>query len=332
MPLARAMRLRYVAGTPARKVSWLELFFDLIFVAAVAQVAAPLRDEYSVHGVVRFAVLFILIWWAWTGHSVFSTRFDTDDGVQRALTLVQMFAVAVMAANAQHPLGSRDSAGFAAAYAVMRLVLVLQYSRARSLHIARGLATRYLIGHGIAALLWLASAFVEAPARFAIWTIAMVTDLSTPWLALSHSVRIPPDAAHLPERFGLFTLILLGESVVAIMEGMESQERWSVVAAMAAFLSMAVAFALWWWYFDGVGATREQPVRSRRDAVRLHVWSYVHLPLYLGIAVAGVGLQRIVRSADMSPLPAAELTIVLAALALVTAAMTALGAMRAART
>src|SRR5262245_41073698 len=98
------LRLRTAAEEASRKVTWLELFFDLVFVAAVAQVAAPLRTEYSLVGLVRFAPLFLLIWWAWTGHAVFSTRFDTDDVVQRGLTLVQMFAVAVMAANARDAL------------------------------------------------------------------------------------------------------------------------------------------------------------------------------------------------------------------------------------
>ena len=125
--LIRAPQLRYVAGqSPDRKVTWLELFFDLVFAAAVAQVASPLRADYSLEGLGRFALLFIMIWWAWTGHAVFSTRFDTDDGVQRGLTLLQMFGVAVMAANARDALDSRSSAGFAAAYAVLRFVLVFQ--------------------------------------------------------------------------------------------------------------------------------------------------------------------------------------------------------------
>ena len=110
-------------------MTWLELFFDLIFVAAVAQVAEPLRYEYTIDGLARFAPLFLLIWWAWTGQSVFSTRFDTDDVVQRGLTLVQVFVVAAMAANAKDALDSRSSAGFAAAYAAVRLVLVAQYMR-----------------------------------------------------------------------------------------------------------------------------------------------------------------------------------------------------------
>src|SRR5215475_270147 len=110
-----------------RTVTWLELFFDLIFVAAVAQVAEPLRHDYSIAELVRFTPLFVLIWWAWIGHTFWSTRFGVDDGVQRVLTFLQIFAVAVMAANAKDAIDSRSSAGFAAAYAVVRLLLVAQY-------------------------------------------------------------------------------------------------------------------------------------------------------------------------------------------------------------
>src|SRR5262245_50171830 len=131
----------------SRKVTWLELFFDLIFVAAVAQVAEPLRDDYSLVELARLAALFALIWWAWTGHTFFSTRFSTDDWLQRGLTFVQIFAVAVMAANARDPLDSRSSAGFAAAYAGMRVVLVTQYLRARRVNDARSLTQRYIAGH-----------------------------------------------------------------------------------------------------------------------------------------------------------------------------------------
>jgi low temperature requirement protein LtrA len=207
-----------------------------------------------------------------------------------------MFAVAAMAANATDALDSRSSAGFAAAYAVMRFLLVAQYARARQVQSARELATRYFVGHGVAAALWLVSAVVPVPARFVIWIVALAIDLSTPWLAVTHSVKVPPHGSHLPERFGLFTLILLGESVIAVMQGMKGQEYWSVAPAFSAFLGMAIAFAIWWWYFDGAAAAREQHVRSRSDVVRFHIWSYAHLPLYLGIAVAAAGIQRIVHA------------------------------------
>src|SRR5262245_32483336 len=309
------------AERSGRKVTWLELFFDLIFVAAVAQVAEPLRHDYSLGELVRLTPLFALIWWAWTGHTFFSTRFDTDDGVQRGLTFVQIFAVAVMAANAKDALDSRSSAGFAAAYAAVRFVLVAQYLRARHVRDARSLTMRYVAGHGTAAVLWLGSALLPTPGRFWIWTTAFAIDLGTPWLAVPHNVNAPPDAAHLPERFGLFTLILLGESVVAVMQGMESQANWPPEAAISAILGMGVPFLICWWYFDRA-AGREQHVRSHRDAIRFHVWSYAHFPLCLGIVVLGVGIQRIVTAASHYSVSPHERLILVGAVPAVVAAMT----------
>jgi low temperature requirement protein LtrA len=241
------------------------------------------------------------------------------------LTLVQMFAVAAMAANARDALDTRSSAGFAAAYAVVRFLLVAQYVRARQVPEAIPLTTRYLTGHGGAAVLWLGSALVPAPARFWIWAVAFAVDLGTPWLAIPHSVNVPPDAAHLPERFGLFTLILLGESVVGVMRGMESQEDWPPAAAASAFLGMGIAFLIWWWYFDGARGAAEQPVRTRREAVRFHIWSYAHFPLYLGVVVAGVGVERIVTAASKHALVGSESLILASAVTAVMAAMTAIG-------
>src|ERR1041385_8043881 len=156
-----------------RRVTWMELFFDLIFVAAVAEVGAPLATDYSWAGLLRYAFLFVLIWWAWSGHTLYSTRFDHDDVVQRVLVLIQCFIAAVMAANAKGALDSRSSAGFGAAYAGMRIVLVSQYVRARRVPVTRGLTTRYAIGFGAAAVLWMVSAFLEAPERYWVWSLAL---------------------------------------------------------------------------------------------------------------------------------------------------------------
>jgi low temperature requirement protein LtrA len=299
-----------------RRVTWLELFFDLVFAAAVMQVAGPLRDDYSAAGLLRFAILFVLIWWAWTGHAVFSTRFGSDDGVQRALTLLQVFGVAVMAANARDALDSRSSAGFAAAYAVLRLILVAQYGRARTTPRARALSTWYFTGHGVAAVLWLLSSVTPTPERYWLWGAAFAVDLGTPLTAVRHNVALPPDAAHLPERFGLFTLILLGESVVAVMHGIEQQEYWSIPAASAAFAGMGVAFFIWWWYFVAARATAAQPVTNHRDAIRLHAWSYAHLPLYLGLVVGFVGIELVVSTAPTPTLRAPQVAWLVAALSL----------------
>jgi low temperature requirement protein LtrA len=313
---------------PGRRVTWLELFFDLVFVAAVAQVGTHLRDDYSVTGLLRFSLLFALIWWAWLGHTSFSTRFDTDDLVQRGLTWLQMFLVAVMAINSTGALDSRDSAGFAAAYSLMRLVLVAQYLRARPIRRARALTTRCAASCGIAAALWLASALVPVPLRFWLWALALAIDVVTPLVTTKHLVDVPHDAAHLPERYGLFTIILMGESMVAVMTGMEHQEYWTLRAAASAVLGMALIVAIWWCYYDVVDAAGEHDVRSRHDAVRFQTWSYGHLPLYLGIAVTGVGLEHVIAKATKEPLHTDEVAILLGAIAAVTMSLLLLAATR----
>jgi len=327
--LVHPPRWRSEHGVEAgRRVTWLELFFDLVFVAAVAQVGTHLRDDYSFAGLLRFTFLFILIWWAWLGHTTFSTRFDTDDLVQRGLTGLQMFLVAVMAINATGALDSRDSAGFAAAYSLMRFVLVAQYLRARHVRQARALTTRYAASCGMGATLWLVSALIPTPERFWLWAIALTIDIATPLLTTPHLVRVPHDAAHLPERYGLFSIILLGESMVAVMTGMGRQEYWSVGAASSAILGMALVFAIWWWYFDGVEAVGERVVRSTHDAIRFHVWSYAHVPLYLGIAVAGVGVEHVIVTSTEAPLHPAESWILCSAIAMVMFALILLDATR----
>jgi low temperature requirement protein LtrA len=99
-------------------------------------------------------------------------------------------------------------------------------------------------------VLWIISALLEVPERYWVWALALAVDFLTPWLAVKHSMKFPPDGTHFPERFGLFTIILLGEFVAAVMRGIESQEYWSFSAAATAFSSMAFAFVLRWWYLD----------------------------------------------------------------------------------
>lgn len=292
--LARPVRLWSSDPTHSRRVSWLELFFDLIFVAAVAQVGVPLGEDYTVHGLVRYALMFLLIWWSWLGHTMYSTRFDADDVVHRLLTLLQIFAAAAMAANAKAAFDSRDSAGFGAAYAVLRAVQVVQYIRARRLKETQRLTTLYSVGFGAAAFLWGLAAVVPAPSRFWLWAIALLIDMGTPWLAVQYTHKCPPDAEHLPERFGLFTIILLGESVASVMHGMESQDMWSPSAAISAFTGLSLAFGYWWWYFDGARGAAERHVTSNRQTLMFQIWSYAHLPLYLCVAVVGVGVEHVI--------------------------------------
>lgn len=324
--LIQLPRLWSSGFTKQRRVTWLELFFDLVFVTAVAEVGSPLSADYSTAGLFRYAFLFVLIWWGWIGHTLYCTRFDHDDLANRLLVLAQCFIAVVMAANAKEALDSRSSAGFAAAYSGMRIIQVVQYLRARSLPATRALTTRYAAGFGTAALLWVASAVVNVPGRYWLWGMALAVDFATPWLAARHGRRFPPDAAHFPERFGLFTIILLGEFVAAVMRGIESQEYWSFAAASTAFTGMAFAFAVRWWYFDVAKSAEERHIRNSRQARLFELWQYAHLPLFLSIAVAGIGFQRAISLPAGAELGMGEARIIGGAVAVLMASLTAIGA------
>ena len=112
-----------------RRPGWTDLFFDLVFAAAIAQLSAPLDHDYSLYGIARFAFLLTLVFLAWFGYTAFSTQFAVDDVVERVLIVAQVFLVAVMAANATDALSSSDAAGFGAAYGGVRAILALQYAR-----------------------------------------------------------------------------------------------------------------------------------------------------------------------------------------------------------
>src|SRR6266487_1144919 len=154
-----------------RRPGWTELFFDLVFAAAIAQLSAPLDHDYSFFGIGRFAFLLALVFLAWFGYTAFATQFVVDDVVQRALLVVQIFLVAVMAANATDALSSRDAAGFGAAYGGVRAILALQYARVIRLPETATLVRRRIIGLVSAAVLWAACALLSAPYRYVGWSL-----------------------------------------------------------------------------------------------------------------------------------------------------------------
>ncbi len=312
------------ASAPDRRVTWLELFFDVVFVAAVAQVSTRLAAHYSLVELGRFAFLLLVIWWAWHGYAMYATRFDTDDRVERAATLLQMVAVMFMAANAEQGLDSVSSAGFAAAYAAMRFILVGRYLRAGTRTSAGGVARDHAIGFGAAAAVWLASSITPVPWRYALWLVALSVDLGTAVVASRHTVAMPPHASHLPERFGLFTLILLGEAMVAIMTGVQHQPEWSVAAATTALSGVGAVCAVWWTYFDGVNAAGHRHVRGAADARRMAAWSAAHLPLYLGVALFGVATEHAVRGGGWQVLHGEEAALAGLAVALAGGALAVL--------
>src|SRR5262249_30246663 len=160
-----------------RRPGWTELFFDLVFAAAIAQLSAPLGHDYSVYGIGRFAFLLALVFLAWFGYTSFSTQFGVDDIVERVLIVAQVFLVAVMAANATDALSSRDAAGFGAAYGGVRAILALQYARVVRCPNAEPFVRRRIVGLLASAILWTISALFPVPERYIGWMLALLLDV-----------------------------------------------------------------------------------------------------------------------------------------------------------
>ncbi len=240
----------------------------------------------------RYTFLLALVFLAWLGYTRFATQFAVDDVLQRIFIVAQVFLVAVMAANATGPLGSRDAAGFGAAYGGVRAILALQYLRVAQIQQTRSVVIRRIVGLVAAAIVWTASALLPAPHRYVAWGFALLIDLWNTWPPARSTHLLPPGAAHFPERFGLLTIILLGEFVASVMRGIESQPGWPILAAAAAILSMALGFALWSSYSDGAAGWEVRHIRSAKDVVQLRIWIALHFLLFLGIGILGVGARR----------------------------------------
>ncbi|MER3490832.1 MAG: low temperature requirement protein A [Mastigocladus sp. ERB_26_2] len=278
-----------------RHATWLELFYDLVFVVAVSQLAHNLKENVSLAGYLGFVFLFIPVWWSWIGTTMYANRFDSDDIGRRLLVALQMLTAAALAINIHHGLGE-SAPGFALAYAFGRAVLIVEYIRA-GIHIpaARPLTTRYATGFAIAAVFWLISAFIPAPWWFVLWGVGMIIDLITPFTATKFQLKLLPHASHLPERFGLFTMIVLGEAIIAVVDGV-SEQKWEVLSVIAAIFGLVIAFSVWWVYFDNLGGTPIQTARSEGKIWTVATWLYTHLPLVIGIAGAGVGVEEVLIS------------------------------------
>lgn len=273
-----------------RRVGWLELFYDLVFVATIVQLSSVLADDVSWEGFLKVLLLFIPIWWVWMGTTFFNSRFAADDLPHRALVFGQILAVSVLAIGASDGLGE-TSAAFALAYAAARLLLVVMYLRAA--HYApeaRALARRYAMGFAIAAALWAVSAFVPPPLRFVLWIVGLVIDFGVPFLPASLRLQrqLPPSGHHLPERLGLFTIIVFGESFIKVIGGYANHEIELTTAAIG-ILGLVVVGGLWWIYNETIA---ERGVLWRRFGVQAYV--YGHLPMHFSLLLLAVGIYKLV--------------------------------------
>jgi low temperature requirement protein LtrA len=294
-------RLRTTADpSEERHATWFELYFDLVFVAAVAQLAAALARDPTGPVFARFAGLFVVVTWAWAGFTFYANRFDTDDLIFRLAKSGAMLAIAALAVDVHRVMaGHGGGAEFAAAYVVVRSLLVALYVRAR-LHVhgpGRELINVYIAAFSFTTLLWLFSIFVPGPFRYVLWGLALAIDVLTPLRAWPALAGAPVVVSHLTDRYGSFFIIVLGESVVAVVAGVAgfgfSFQSW--VVAVSCFV---IALCLWWIYFD----LADTSVLGRGTLGLTYL--YGHFPLLAGVAAFGAGTKLAITHAAQAGLDA----------------------------
>ncbi|MBV9206927.1 MAG: low temperature requirement protein A [Actinobacteria bacterium] len=274
-----------------RRVSWVELFFDLVFAGAVNQLAGTLQNHPNLTTLAHFALFFVPVWWLWVQFSFYADRHESDDASHRCVFLVAIVLGADLAASAAGAVPG-DPAGFVIAFAAMRGLQLLLYARARRhLPATRALYGRYLICFGAGGALWLVSPAVSNPLRYAVWAAALAADAAGPLGMLASRRRVPLNAWHLAERFQLFVLIVLGESVARLISA-AALRPWSVPLAVVLAAAVVTLAALWWAWIRSADHTA-------LDSTPTITWfAAANLPIVAGIAAASAGLHVAILAAD----------------------------------
>ncbi|GAB3830162.1 low temperature requirement protein A [Dactylosporangium cerinum] len=283
-----------------RAATRLELFFDLAYVLVIAELAARLTNDLTAEGVAVFAGLFTVAWWSWVTTTLYANRFDTNDVLYRLGKLASTAAVLGMAASA--PDATRGTAtAFTLCYLATRVVLFALYARAyRHVRDARATIGIYLIGATAGAACWLAALAVPGDWKFLLWGCGLLLEALAPVAATRFGDNVPLHLEHLPERFGLFVILVLGESVASVVLGVHDT-HWTTSSVLVAGVCFVAVAALWWNYFDLGGAAGKQELvhtDETQEGGAADGYVYAHLPLTLGLAAAAVGIEQLILHPD----------------------------------
>jgi low temperature requirement protein LtrA len=276
-----------------------ELLWDLVFVFAITQVTTLLSHELSWAGFGRSMLVLALVWWAWSAFVWAANAEDAEAAVLRAALIAGM-ALIFVAGLALPQAFAGEATLFAATYAGVRFLHLGLYADASrrgnaSWAAIAGFAVTVAIGMG----LLVAGSFLEGTQRVVLWAVAAAIDYAGPaWLTRERLRGLQRVAvAHFAERYSLFIIICLGESIVAIGVGASGRPLDAELVAAVAF-GLLTTVALWWTYFDSFAATAEARLRAHRDPVlaAADAYSYLHLVLVAGIIVFAVGVKGAVQS------------------------------------
>jgi low temperature requirement protein LtrA len=285
---------------PHRVATPLELLFDLTFVVAVAQASSTMHhllvDGHAGDALVGFPMVFFAIWWAWMNFTWFASAYDPDDAAYRVAVFVQMAGVLVFAAGVPRFLEDLDPGVAVAGYVIMRIGAVGQWLRAAAQDPpTRGCALRYASGIAACQVGWLALLAARDSWWIAGFVVLAAAELAVPvWAEREAPTGWHP--GHIGERYGLFTILVLGESVLSATAAMQTAVDAGgpfselVTTAIGGFL---IVTAMWWVYFDQPVdrvLTRAREAFSAREERHSFVWGYGHYFVFAGAAAVGIGL------------------------------------------
>jgi low temperature requirement protein LtrA len=283
-----------------RVVSPVELLYDLVYVAAISQAAATMSAEVSITTFFRFATVFALIWLAWINGSLYLELHGRDDGRTRSYVFIQIAILSLLAIFAAQAPGA-DGTAFAIVYAAFLAVMTWLWQSVRLQDSADFLAItrRYvlvMLGSTVAIAV---SALVPAESRLAIWAayaVLFVGFFAREGFNPSFGRGVVPTRS-MTERFGLFTIIVLGEVVIGVVDGV-SHARRDALTIVTGVLALGIAFGFWWIYFDVIG--NRLPRHTGRSVAG---WTLIHLPITLAIAATGAGMVGLLAHAADAKTP-----------------------------
>ena len=278
---------------PDVRVSTLELFFDLVFVFTITQLAETLTEHLTVATLGNVILVLAVVWWMYSGYAWLTNAVAPNSTTRRTLLLTGMAGFLVMALAIPEAFGEYGWL-FGVSYLVVNLVHSALFLRAGP---GAAQAMRLLAPLNItAALLVLAGGLVPEPYRHVLWIAAPLLQIATSYL---HKLEMHSlSAGHFAERHGLVIIVALGESIVSIGVGFRAVHL-GFGAILVAVLGLCIAYYLWWFYFAGGDARAERVLAGTADPLRrarlaLEAWGYAHYPMLLGIVVLSVGIKTTV--------------------------------------
>jgi low temperature requirement protein LtrA len=286
------------------RVTYVELFFDLVFVFAVTQISHTLLAHFTLLGALQVTLLFLAVWWVWVFTSWITNWLNPEKTPVRLLLFAMMLGGLVLSTSIPAAFEARGL-WFAIAYAAMQIgkTIFLWVSTPPSRPRTRMNAVRIAAWLSMSAIFWIAGGVMEGQSRLLLWVIALVIEYISPavrfWIPRYGASSVADwmiEGGHMAERCALFIIIALGESIVVI--GATFAELTWTTENILAFVSAFVgSLAMWWIYFHiGAEAGSEQLSKSSEPGrlARL-AYTYLHMPIVAGIIVSAVADELVLK-------------------------------------